>query len=65
MKNLVLPALICSSLLLTGCGLFKQKAAAHYLEKAGAAAQKQNLSPAEADAAFAQIVKAVSYDPGR
>ncbi|HBA61587.1 MAG TPA: hypothetical protein DCZ92_12385 [Elusimicrobia bacterium] len=64
MKNLVLPALICSSLLLTGCGLFKQKAAAHYLEKAAAAAQKQNLSPAEADAAFAQIDKAVSYDPG-
>ncbi|HBA60568.1 MAG TPA: hypothetical protein DCZ92_07075 [Elusimicrobia bacterium] len=64
MKKTSIVTIVCVFLLLTGCGLFKQKAAGYYLDKARAAAQKQNLTPAEADAAFAQIEKSCSYAPG-
>ncbi|MEI7527825.1 MAG: hypothetical protein WCK76_02670 [Elusimicrobiota bacterium] len=64
MKNSKILTLICVSMLLSGCGLFKEQAAGSCLDKARAAAQKQPLSPAETDAAFEQIDKAVAYLPG-
>lgn len=64
MNKTTIPVSICLCLLLSGCGLYKQKAAGNYLNMASAAAQKQNLSAAEAEAAFASIDKAISYAPG-
>lgn len=64
MNKTVIFTIVCVFILLSGCGLFKQKAAVYYLGKARAAAQQQNLTPAEADAAFAQIEKSFSYAPG-
>ena len=64
MKKSTIFTIVCVFILLSGCGLFKQKAAGYYLNKARVTAQKTNISQAEADAAFAQLEKAYSYEPG-
>jgi len=54
---------VCCILLLSGCGLLKQKAAGYYLGKAVAAAKKPNPAPAELEQAFAFVEKASGYAP--
>jgi len=56
-------ALLAAVLLLSGCGMLKQKAAARYLRKARTTASAQNPSQAEVEAAFANIDRALSYAP--
>ncbi|MDO8804134.1 MAG: hypothetical protein Q7R35_06870 [Elusimicrobiota bacterium] len=63
MKTSRLAALLLSALVFSGCGLLKQKAADHYLGKAGKTAAAQNPPQADVEAAFANIEKAVSYAP--
>lgn len=64
MKNTRLATLALCVLILSGCGLFKQKAADYYLGKARKTAAAQNPPEAEVRAAFAAIEKALSYSPG-
>ncbi len=63
MKTRELCALALAAALLSGCGILKQKAAEHYLRKAARTAAAQNPPPAEVEAAFASIDKALSYAP--
>ena len=64
MKTIRLSALLFSGLLLSGCGLLKQKAAEYYLGKARAAAAAPAPTPARLEAGFAAAGKAVGYAPG-
>lgn len=57
-------ALALCALLLSGCGLFKEKAADFYLGKARKTAELQAPAEAEVKAAFASIEKALDYAPG-
>ncbi|OGR78899.1 MAG: hypothetical protein A2X32_00370 [Elusimicrobia bacterium GWC2_64_44] len=52
------------ALLLSGCGLFKEKAADFYLGRARKTAELQAPAEAEVKAAFASIEKALDYAPG-
>ncbi len=63
MKENRLAALILSVTLLSGCGLLKEKAADHYLDKARRTAAAQNPPQEEVEAAFADIDKALDYAP--
>lgn len=56
-------ALALCALLLSGCGLFKRKAAEFYLGKARKTAELQAPAEAEVRAAFADIDKALDYAP--
>lgn len=56
-------ALFLAALLLSGCGMFKQKAADYYLGKARKTAAAQNPPQAAVEAAFANIEKALTYAP--
>ncbi len=56
-------ALLLSALVLSGCGMLKQKAAEHYLGRARRTALSQNPPQAAVEAAFADIEKALSYAP--
>lgn len=64
MKTPLLAGLAAAALLLSGCALLKEKAAGYYLGKARKAAAAQNPAQAEVEAAFADIERAISYDPG-
>ncbi len=64
MRTIRLSALLLSGLLLSGCGLLKQKAAEHYLDKARAAAAAAAPTPALLEAGFAAAGKAIGYAPG-
>lgn len=64
MRNLRYCALLASALLLSGCGMLKQKAAEYYLGKARAAVSAQAPAPAQLEAAFAAADKALGYAPG-
>jgi len=64
MKNFRLPCLALAALLLSGCGVLKQKAADYYLDRARKTAAAQNPAQAEVEAAFADIEKALGYAPG-
>lgn len=55
--------LAAAALLLSGCGLMKQKAADYYLGRARAIAESQNPPQEELENAFSSIDKALDYDP--
>jgi hypothetical protein len=57
-------ALALCALLLSGCGLLKEKAADFYLGKARKTAELQAPTEGEVKAAFADIEKALGYAPG-
>jgi len=59
--KLFLPLLV---LALSGCGILKQKAAEYHLGRAHKAIASASPSPAEIEAAFASIDKALAYAPG-
>ncbi|MBI5744951.1 MAG: hypothetical protein HY952_10435 [Elusimicrobia bacterium] len=64
MRHARLAPLFLAAVLLSGCGILKQKAAEYYLGKARSAAAAQNPAPADLEAAFAYADKAFSYAPG-
>ena len=49
---------------LSGCGILKQKAAEYHLGKARRTIASSSPAPADIEAAFASIDKALSYAPG-
>ena len=53
-----------AALLLSGCGLARQKAAGYYLSKARRTAEARDPAPQELQAAFAYLDKALAYAPG-
>lgn len=55
--------LLLAALVLSGCGLLKQKAADYYLGRARKTALARNPPRAAVEAAFADIEKALSYAP--
>jgi hypothetical protein len=59
-----LVSLVLAAALLSGCGMFKQKAAEYYLGKARKEAAAAAPAPADLEAAFADLDRAVSYAPG-
>ncbi|OGS12077.1 MAG: hypothetical protein A2234_07215 [Elusimicrobia bacterium RIFOXYA2_FULL_58_8] len=63
MKKFILFTTVCCLLLLSGCGLIKQKAAGYYLSKARAAAQLENPAAADLEQAFVNVEKASGYAP--
>jgi len=64
MRNARALVLVAAALLLSGCGLFKEKAADFYLGKARKTAELQAPTEAEVKAAFAAVEKALDYAPG-
>jgi hypothetical protein len=52
-----------AAMLLSGCGMLKDKAAGYYLGKARKTASAQNPAPAEVVNAFADIERALKYAP--
>jgi len=64
MKYTKVSALLIAAALLSGCGMFKQKAAEYYLGKARKAAAVQNPAPGDIEAAFAAVDKALGHAPG-
>jgi hypothetical protein len=64
MKTKQLAALFLAAAVLSGCGILKQKTAEYYLGRARKTAALQNPAPAELEAAFASVDKALGYAPG-
>lgn len=64
MKNGKILGVALAAVLLTGCGMLKQKAAEYHLGKARKTISAQTPQPAEIEAAFASIDRALSYAPG-
>ena len=64
MKTRNLLPLLAAVVLLSGCGMLKQKAAEYYLGRARKTAAAQNPPPAAIEAAFTDIELALSYAPG-
>ncbi|OGR45028.1 MAG: hypothetical protein A2X35_06440 [Elusimicrobia bacterium GWA2_61_42] len=64
MKINKLAALVLAAAFLSGCGILKQKAAEYHLGKARKTASEQNPAPADIEAAFASVDKALGYAPG-
>lgn len=62
MKNF-LPVLALAALLLSGCGMLKQKAAEYHLGRARKTIEAAGPRPEEIEAAFASIDKAIAYAP--
>jgi hypothetical protein len=58
-----LPTLFLAAVLLSGCGMMKQKAAGYYLGRARREASAQNAGPAALEAAFSDLDRAASYAP--
>lgn len=63
MKTRNLLPLLAAAVMLSGCGMLKQKAAEYYLGRARKTAAAQNPPPAAIEAAFTDIELAFSYAP--
>ncbi|MHB0996157.1 MAG: hypothetical protein ACYC2I_07295 [Elusimicrobiales bacterium] len=63
MKHGELLVLALTASLLSGCGMLKQKAAEYHLDRARKVIGAPGPKPAEIEAAFASIDKAISYAP--
>lgn len=63
MKTRDLLLLLAAAVMLSGCGILKQKAAEYYLGRARKTAAAQNPPPAAIEAAFTDIELALSYAP--
>lgn len=64
MNNRKIIGVALAAVLLSGCGMLKQKAAEYHLGKAKKTIASQAPQPAEIEAAFASIDSAISYAPG-
>ncbi len=63
MKNRDLLLTLAAAVMLSGCGMLKQKAAEYYLARARKTVAAQNPPPAAIEAAFTDIELALSYAP--